>query len=64
MASSLLGEQNQVWEQKTNPTDSLQLNQGQPRAFPNSLLSRAKPLRRRRHLLGIATDLALLPLPL
>lgn len=44
MASSLLGEQNQVWEQKTNPTDSLQLNPWQPRAFPNSLLSRTKPL--------------------
>lgn len=65
MASSLLGEQDQVWEQKTDPTDSLQLNQGRPRASPNSLLSRTKPLRRRRkrrHLLGIATDSALLPL--
>lgn len=41
MTSSLLGEQNQVWEHKTNPRDSLQWNQRQP--SPNSLLSKTKP---------------------
>lgn len=62
--STYFGEQNQVGEHRERPIDTLQLNQWPSSAFPNSFLQKTKPLKKRKHLLGLATNSALLPLPL